>query len=222
MKRFNNFFKRIFEQLDSSKVVIIYPGRFHPAHIGHASVYKALVQKFPYADVFISTTAKSEPEKSPFSFEEKKAMLIAAGVPADRIVQTVNPYIAIEIVRNYDKTNTKLIFAVSEKDMVGPEARFSFKPKKDGSPSYFQPLGDVQNVTQEKIMQLDSFDKHGYIVVAPTTNFNVLGRPVKSASEVRNVYKNSDPEQRKQIITDLYGKFDPKIYDIFNSKLNVA
>ena len=35
-------------------VVVIYPGRFHPFHKGHASVYEHLRSKFP--NVFIATS----------------------------------------------------------------------------------------------------------------------------------------------------------------------
>ena len=121
------------------QTIVVYPGRFHPFHKGHASVYKHLKSK--YKTVYIATSDKVDPPKSPFNFAEKRAMMLHAGIPANAIVQTKSPYRADEIVSQYDSETTVLIFAVSEKDMA-ENPRFSFAPKKDGSPSYFQPLSD--------------------------------------------------------------------------------
>ena len=62
--------------------------------------------------------------------------------------------------------------------------------------------------------------KHGYIDTLPTIDFRINGKPVKSASEVRNAFKNADIDTRKDIIHALYGSVDNKILDIFNSKFN--
>jgi cytidyltransferase-like protein len=75
--------------------IVIYPGRFHPFHKGHAAVFKHLKEK--YGKVFISTSDKVDPPKSPFTFAEKKQMMIHAGIPSSAIVQTKNPYQAVEI-----------------------------------------------------------------------------------------------------------------------------
>ena len=69
-------------------LVIIYPGRFHPFHIGHGKVYKYLKQKYSNAKVFISTSGKVDGDRSPFTFEEKRKMMILAGVDSGAIVQT--------------------------------------------------------------------------------------------------------------------------------------
>ena len=120
--------------------VVIYPGRFHPFHKGHKSVYDTLIKRFGKQNVFISTSNKIDPPKSPFSFEEKRAMMALTGIDPSRVVQVKNPYQATEITDSYDENNTILLFAVSDKDME-EDPRFSFKPKKDGGPSYFQPAG---------------------------------------------------------------------------------
>ena len=103
----------------TQKTVAIYPGRFHPFHKGHASVYNFLKSKFD--TVYITTSNKIDPPKSPFSFEEKRAMMVHAGIPASVIVQSTQPYRAEEILRNFDPSTTSVAFAVSEKDM---EERF--------------------------------------------------------------------------------------------------
>jgi len=188
--------------------LVVYPGRFHPFHKGHASVYNALVKKFGADKVFISTSDKVVPPKSPFSFEEKKKMMMLTGVPESAIIQTKNPYQAQELVSKYDPADTILMFAVSEKDMA-EDPRFTFQPKKDGSPSYFQKAG--------KDMQ--SLDKHGYIVAVPTLSFKVLGKPMKSATEFRSNFAKADTDTQEKMITDLFGKYDPSVHELMTAKI---
>ena len=203
MIAFNTFFT---EQTRDGKLVVIYPGRFQPDHKGHAQVYHSLVKQYPGADVFVATTNKVD-EKSPFNFEERKFTLVKAGVPEDKIVQVVSPYVAKEITLKYNDTKDRLIYAVSEKDID----RFSYAPKKDGTPSYFQKL--------QNINELQPLGAKGYIAIAPVFPFRVLGKNITSASQIRDMYKHVSEPERKQIIVDLYGKFDPTIYNLFNKKL---
>lgn len=188
------------------KTVVIYPGRFHPFHKGHAAVYRWLSSKFD--DVFIATSNKIDPPKSPFSFEEKKRMMMHAGVPANAIVQVKNPYIATEITDRYDPENTVAVFAVSEKDMA-EDPRFQFTPKKDGSPSYYQPYGS----------DMEPLSKHGYIITTPTFDFTVLGEPMRSATELRRDFAAADTETQAKMIKDLYGSYDPTIHKIMAAKI---
>ena len=188
--------------------VVIYPGRFHPFHKGHKSVYDALVKRFGKNRVYIATSNKVDPPKSPFTFDEKRAMMALTGVDPSRVVQVKNPYQATEITDNYDPQNTIALFAVSDKDMA-EDPRFSFKPRKDGQPSYYQPAS--------KDMQ--GFDKHGYIITVPTLQFNVLGKPMRSASEFRANFAQADSETQKAMITDLFGQYDPKTHNTMAQKI---
>ena len=194
----------LFEAVQNT--VVIYPGRFHPFHKGHAAVYRWLSNKFN--NVFIATSDKVDPPKSPFSFEEKKRMMMHAGVPANAIVQVKNPYIATEITDRFDPETTAAIFAVSEKDMA-EDPRFQFKPKKDGSPSYYQPYGS----------EMESLNKHGYIITTPTFNFTVLGEPMRSATEFRRDFASADLKTQAKMIKDLYGKYDTNIHKIMAAKI---
>lgn len=208
----NNIMLREFEHVNNQRTIVIYPGRFHPFHIGHASVYNKLTQKFPYADVYITTSGKVDPLKSPFTFEEKKKMMISAGVNPEAIVQVKSPYIAQEVTGKYDADSAKIIYAVSEKDMKGPNARFKFGPKKDGSASYFQPF---VSVGESEVMA-----KHGYVDILPTMDFKIGDSSVRSASEIRKMYRDANNKQKKQLIHALYGSVDNELIDIFNSKIN--
>ena len=196
---------------DLTKTVVIYPGRFHPFHKGHASVYNKLKQEFPTADVFISTSGKTNDTNSPFEFEEKRMMIQSAGIDPSFVEMTKNPYLAKEIIDNYDLEKTKLIFAVSEKDMQGDRPRFAFGLKKDGKPSYFQPY--------DKSKKLTSGNKHGYIATLPTMDFSILGKDIRSASQIRELYKGLDEKERRDLIQDLYGSMDEEVKRIFDNKL---
>jgi cytidyltransferase-like protein len=194
-----------------SKIVVIYPGRFQPFHLGHASVYNSLKKQFPGADVIIATSDKTDPIDSPFTFDERKKMIVASEVDVSAVQKTVNPYLAKEILAKYDPSSTVAIFAVGKKDMEGTEARFKFGLKKDGTPTYYQPFKSVNDCL--------TFDKNGYIVTAPTLTFKVLGKPVTGATAIRDLWRKSNEENKKQIIKDLYGKFIPELYRLFLTKI---
>jgi hypothetical protein len=194
------------------RTVVIYPGRFHPFHRGHKASYDYLVKRYGADNVFVVSSNKQDTDKSPFSFADKMAMMTKLGIPAGRIAQVANPYQAREITKEIDnKDNTVLIFAVSEKDMSGPEARFDFKPKADGSAGYIQPIPDSG--------RLQPMTKHAYVAVTPTVNFQVRGADANSASEIRKEYIKGNDADRDQIIADLYGDVDAGLRDIFDRRL---
>jgi len=195
------------------KVFVIYPGRFHPFHTGHKGVYNYLSTKFGGNDVYITTTGIVELPKSPFSFDEKKEMMMATGIPSNKILNVKNNYnlqsVSSQIPINVERDS--IIFAVSQKDMA-EDPRFKNFVKKDGSPSYLQPMPKNESKLEPAI-------KHGYLITVPTTDFTVLGLPARSASQLRSQYSTLKPEQQKAFIVDLFGSYNPKIHKILNNKL---
>ena len=191
--------------------LVIYPGRFHPFHLGHKASYDWLTNKFGENSVYIASSGVQAPDTSPFTFSDKMTMMTKLGVPPGHVVNVKNPYQAVEITGSLsaeEKANTVLIFAVSAKDAE----RFNFAPKKDGSASYLQPLPD-----NEKGLQ--PMTRHGYVVVTPTVNFRVKGADANSASQIRKLYLDGNAADRNQIITDLYGTPDPELRAIFDQRL---
>jgi len=198
------------------RTIVIYPGRFQPGHKGHKSSYDYLVNKFGAENVYLATSDVTAPVTNPFSFADKVQMLTKLGIPSGRIVKVRNPYQAQEITKDIpDPEHTALVFAVSEKDMYGEDARFKFGVKKNGDPSYMQPYPKEDG-------KLKPLTKHAYVMVTPTVNFKVKGKDANSASEIRKVYAAGNEADRKQIITDLYGEPDLNIEELFNKKLGVA
>jgi len=142
-------------------------------------------------------------------------MITKLGIPASHIVEVKNPYQAKEIVDNLpDPQNTALIFAVSQKDMQGEDTRFKFGTKKNGDPSYMQPL-------PENLKQLQPLTKHAYVDVTPTVNFKVQGVDADSASQIRKLYSDSNEAGRDSIIADLYGVAYPELRDTFDKRLGL-
>ena len=203
------FLTEIFEA-QTPATLVIYPGRFQPFHKGHRAVYDYLVKKFGRDNVYIATSNKVDPPRSPFNFGQKTAFMRLTGISLDRVVETRDPYRAPEITQQYPE-NTRLIFAVSEKDMA-EDPRFSKWTKKDGSPSYFQPLpGDAS--------QMAGLNQHGYIMTVPTFNFTVLGAPMRSATEIRAMFAKADEATQQRIIKDLFGAYDEQVHDIMKNNI---
>jgi len=196
------------------KLFVIYPGRFHPFHTGHKSVYDFLSTKYGGNDVYITTTDKVELPKSPFSFEEKLMMMVLTGIPQSKIIKVVQNYNLNNLIGKIpiDINKDSIIFAVSEKDMM-EDPRFSKFIKKDGSPTYLQPL-------PKKLDKLEPAIKHGYIDTVPTTDFTILGKPARSASELRKQYVTLNDKQKKLFIADLFGAYSEDVKNIMNAKLD--
>jgi hypothetical protein len=203
------FIADLFE--DAANVLVVYPGRFQPFHKGHKAVYDGLVKKYGRDRVFIATSNKVELPKSPFSFSDKAQMMALTGVHLDRVIESVQPYKAEELTRHYNPASTRLIFAVSEKDMA-EDPRFKSWTKKDGSPAYFQPMpGDPA--------MMKTFDQHGYILTVPTVDFNVMGQPMRSATEIRALFARSNPKTQQKIVQDLFGSYNDAVLHIMQQKL---
>lgn len=197
-------------------IIVVYPGRFHPFHRGHKASYDYLANKFGENNVYIVTSNVQAPLTSPFSYSDKVEMMTKLGIPASHIVQVRNPYQVKEITDSLpDPENTALIYAISEKDMQGEGARFKFGTKKNGDPSYMQPM-------PESLKKLKPLSKHAYVAVTPTVNFKVKGVDANSASAVRKLYIDGNDQDRTNIITDLYGAPDADLQTMFDKKLGVT
>lgn len=198
------------------KTVVIFPGRFQPAHQGHLSVYEFLKNKFGQEQVYIATSDKTAPVTSPFNFVDKVEMWTKLGVPASKIVKVRSPYNPVEITKEVpDPEDTALVLAISAKDMEGDTARVKFGTKKDGSLSYFQPYpGDD--------VELEPMTNHAYILTIPVTTFNVRGINANSATEIRKAYLAGNDDDRRNILYDLYSIDEPALKKTFDQRLTVT
>ena len=192
---------------DQKRVIAIYPGRFQPMGRHHYATYKALADQFGPENTFIATSNKMGP-KSPLDFEEKKKIMVAHGVPADKIVMTRNPYQALEITKDFDPDATAVVFAVGGKDMR-ESPRFANLDgfTKKGTPAYYK--------TYKPGEELVGLGKHGYIAVAPHVEIDVPGFGEMSGTTLRQALKGATPEDFEAIM----GFYNQEIYDILQGKL---
>jgi len=192
---------------DQKKVIAIYPGRFQPMGRHHYATYKALADQFGAENTFIVTSNKMGP-KSPLDFEEKKKIMVAHGVPADKIVMSRNPYQAVELTQNFDPDTTAVVFAVGGKDMRdSPRFANLDGMTKKGTPAYYK--------TYRPGEELVGLDKHGYIAVAPHVEIDVPGFGEMSGTTLRKALKGASQEDFETIM----GFYNQEIYDILQGKL---
>ena len=213
----------------NEKLVVIYPGRFHPFHKGHAGVFELLKQraKSNYyggagknapssISIFIATSDKQELGKSPFTFEEKLEMIKLTGISPDSVVCCQVPYQATDITDHYDMNNTVVLYAVSEKDMA-EDPRFNFPPK--GTPSLRKDDQPAHMQRWDKWDNAEPLAKHSYVDTVPTNEFNVMGEPMMSATEIRQRFPNLSSDQQKTFINDLFGNYSDNVLNIMRNKL---
>lgn len=204
--------KELFES-EAKNLVVILPGRFQPPHPGHLHGYLQLVNKFGSDNVYITMSEKTNPKTSPLLYDERKEILTKLlGIPSDKIVQVTKQYNVQEVVKNMDLSeDTAVIFAVCKKDAA--ERQFTTKTKKDGSDSYMKKYS--------KSEPLETYKEHSYIVEYPTTRFELNGRKIKSASEIRNIFRNLNTQQKKKLFKSMYGNSDERIFHMFIQKLAI-
>ena len=173
--------------------VVVYSGRFQPFHKGHFATYQGLVKKFGKDRVYIGTSNKTDNQKSPFNFKEKKTIMTKMfGIPSNKIVEVKNPYAPTEILKNFDETTTGFITVVGEKDKQRLGGKYFEKYK-----------GKIEFGYKDK----------GYVYASPAQPNAVSG------TDVRNwLSKGSDDEKRKNFLK-AYPKFDETIYKFITLKL---
>jgi hypothetical protein len=174
------------------KTIVVYSGRFQPFHKGHFATYENLIKKFGKDSVYVATSNKTDNQKSPFNFREKKMIMQKMfGIPSNKIVEVRNPYAPMEVLANYPEETTGFITVVGEKD----EMRLSGK--------YFTPYkGKVEMGYRDK----------GYVYASPSQSNPISG------TEVRNWLKAGD-EQSKKDFLKAYPKFDEQIFKLITLKL---
>jgi hypothetical protein len=190
----NFLIESILLEADSiNKVIVVYSGRFQPFHKGHFATYQNLVKKFGSDNVYIGTSNVTDSNKSPFNFNEKKAIMMKMfGIPSSKIVNVRNPYAPSEILNKYDEKKTGLIVVVGEKD----ENRLGGK--------YFTPYkGKVE----------EPYLDRGYVYAAPSESNPISG------TDVRYWLSAGNEADRKKNFTKAYPKFDDQIFKMITLKL---
>ena len=103
------------QDLVDKEIVVIFPGNFQPMGQHQREEYQRLCRKFGVDNVFVVTDDKIDKQKHPFTFDEKSQIMKRHGVK--NIKKTNNPFMPMEILKDFDETNTVIIFAVSPKNV---------------------------------------------------------------------------------------------------------
>ena len=196
-----------------NKTIAIYPGRFQPFGKHHAATFIWLQNKFGKENTYIVTSNKVDPEKSPFNFTEKKAIIELYGINPSHIIEVKNPYSPAELYNQIDPETTSVVFMVGEKDM-GEDPRFKIGPKKDGSLSFFQNYKGNEN-------NLQPLSKHGYLITAPHISLKVPGYGEMSGTEIRRALGDTTKsrEEKKEIFQEIFGWYSEKMANYIFDKL---
>lgn len=193
------------------RVVVTYPGRFQPFHLGHRDVFADLQSRFGSENVYVVTGNKTNSTDTPFNFSDKARFMHAAGVPAHSIIEADKVYDLPDQFQA-NKENTIFITAVGAPDAA------RLRPggtKKDGSPGYFQPLPN-------DLKQMATADQHGYVTVADERMGNLkLGNKVYDISHgtpIRELWNDvrKNPKQRAEVLNKLYGHADAALGEIMD------
>lgn len=200
------------------KKVIIYPGRFQPMLSHHAQVFDQLNALYNDADVYIATSDKVEPGKSPFNFEEKKKIIASHGIDPSKVLYARSPYNWEELAQYVsDVENTVIYFAVGEKDMES-NPRFKFDNLDDkginqkikGGATYYQMI----NTYKDEPLPMNV---RGYILNVPTISTQ---EEVASASAFRKAISTApDKESAKLIFNKQFKQFDNNVFELVYNKL---
>ena len=208
------------------KKVVIYPGRFQPMLSHHVKVYRAIEQMFPEADVYIGTSDKVEPGKSPFNFEEKRQIAKAHGIDPSKVLLAPRPYHNMDYEANFSKMSdnfdpekVEIFFAVGEKDVrerfpmnnVDAKTGLDMKVRGEPGPKYYQMINTYKQDPQPMSVR-------GYI--APIENVMDDMEEVSSASAFRVALNNApDIESAKQIFTRQFGEMNNQVFDLVYKKI---
>ena len=194
---------------EAKRQIILYPGRFQPMGRHHVAVFESLQEKFGEENVFIITSNKTHPQKSPLTFEEKKKIMLKHGISPSQIIEAASPYRISELEGMFDPDDVVAVYAVGKKDMdESPRFANLDGVKKDGSPTYLKSYEKNRN-------DLKTFDNHAYIMVADHVSVRLPNGQEMSGSTLRDAMRNLTPESFETVM----GWFDKDIYEMLQDKI---
>jgi len=175
---------------NEKRSIAIYPGRFQPMGRHHFQTYQELAVQNGIENTFVATSNNMGPN-SPLSFEQKKSIMEAHGIPSSQIVEVRNPYYAKEVYE----------------DMGPPE---------EVEVQYFVGSKDMRE--NPRFQKTSGTTKEGYdwsIGVAPHVEIEVPGLGEMSGTTLRTALKHATRED----FETLMGWFDEEIYEMLQGSL---
>jgi hypothetical protein len=136
-----------------------------------------------------------ETGKSPLSFNEKRDIAVKVfGISPSKFIQVKNVYQPVEILRDFDSTNTAIIVALGEKDSM----------RLGGQ--YFKPYTNDRD--------LEGYMTRGYVYSkTPSNSFG--------ATDVRNMFRsNLSADQKEKQFQKFFGKYNKDVFQMLDKGLN--
>ena len=175
--------------------VVVYGGRFQPFHAGHYKTYKHLCSVFGAKNVYIASSNVQDSNKSPLSFNEKRDIAVKVfGISPSKFIQVKNVYQPIEILRDFDSTNTAIIVALGEKDSM----------RLGGQ--YFKPYTNDRD--------MEGYMTRGYVYSkTPSNSFG--------ATDVRDMFRSKlSVDQKEKQFQKFFGKYNKDVFQMLDKGLN--
>lgn len=193
------------QDLVNKEIVVIFPGNFQPMGQHQREEYQRLCRKFGVDNVFVVTDDIVNKQKHPFTFQEKSQIMKRHGVK--NIKMSNNPFMPVELLKDFDETNTVVIFAVSPKNLKELK-NFKRITKYNGSAKLT--MKDIQNpyvyyiITNEVKYEIPSFGLMNFYTIQ-----KALGDREAKLSELKSRF------------ISVFGWFDAKIFNMVISKMNM-
>ena len=197
---------QIFNEEDSGDktIIAIYPGRFQPMGLHHKAAYDWLAKQFGEKNTYIVTSDKTDPQKSPFNFAEKKKIINKHGVK--NLVKVVNPYNPQELLKKFDPEKTVVIYMIGEKDAGRLK---SYKRLMKYNKTTQMPYKDINN-------------PYAYYVYAPHVSYNIPSFGEMSGTNIRKALGDREAKlsELKSRFKSVMGWFDADIFNMVIAKMN--
>jgi hypothetical protein len=192
------------QDTDGKNIIAIYPGRFQPMGRHHKAAYDWLASQFGEKNTFIVTSDKTEPDRSPFNFKEKKKIINKHGIK--NVVQIKNPYNPKELLQKYDPNSTVIVYMIGEKD-AGRLRGYKRLMKYNKTTSI--PYKDLEN-------------PYAYYVYAPHISYNIPSFGEMSGTNIRKALgdRNAKLSELKQRFKSIMGWFDADVFNMVMEKMN--
>lgn len=192
------------EDLGDKTVLAIYPGRFQPMGRHHKAAYDWLAKQFGEKNTYVVTSDKTDPQRSPFNFAEKKKIINKHGIK--NVVKVVSPYNPQELLKKFDPQKTVIVYMIGEKD-TGRLSGYKRLMKYNKTTSI--PYKDINN-------------PYAYYVYAPHISFNIPSFGEMSGTNIRKALGDQEAKlsELKSRFKDIMGWFDADLFNMIIKKMN--
>lgn len=192
------------EEESGNTIVAIYPGRFQPMGLHHKAAYDWLAKQFGEKNTYVVTSDKTDPQKSPFNFAEKKKIINKHGIK--NVVKVVNPYNPQELLKKFDPNTTTIVYMIGEKDAGRLK---SYKRLMKYNKTTQMPYKDINN-------------PYAYYVYAPHVSYNIPSFGEMSGTNIRKALGDREAKlsDLKSRFKSVMGWFDVEIFNMVIGKMN--